>query len=204
LFATLRNLLRSFGQIESPKTIVWISGGVPLDELRAEPAEIAHLAAASRTTLYALHLEGAAGGDASRERPSARVLSDRNVLREGLATIASAARGALFTAIGDVDAAGRIAREMSAYYLLTVEPEPADRDGKTHRIDVRVRRPGVTVRARREFTLLDSAKPLTPEQRLASLIRQPFPAVELPVKVATYCMRAPGSQDVRLVIATEF
>ncbi|HEX7086619.1 MAG TPA: VWA domain-containing protein [Vicinamibacterales bacterium] len=204
LFATLRNLLGSLAQIEAPKTIVWISGGVPLDDVRAEPAEIARLAAASRTTLYALHLEGAAGGDASRVRPSATVLSDRNVMREGLATIASAARGALFTAIGDFDAAGRIAREMSAYYLLSVEPEPADRDGKTHQIDVRVRRPGVTVRARREFTMGDPAKTLTPEQRLAALIRQPVPAVELPVKVATYCMRAPGSRDVRLVIATEF
>ncbi len=67
-----------------------------------------------------------------------------------------------------------------------------------------MRRPGVTVRARREFTLHDAAQTLQPEQRLALLIRQPVAAVELPIKVATYNMRAPGSRDVRLVIATEF
>lgn len=204
LFATLRSLLGAFAQIEAPKTVVWISSGVTLEEQRTETIEIARLAAASRTTLYALHLEGAAGGDAASERPSVRVLSDRNVLRDGMATIVSAARGALFSAIGQSDAAARIAREMSAYYLLTVEPERGDRDGRSHRIDVRVRRPGVTVRARQEFTIDGAATAATPEQRLAAIIRQPAPAVELPVKVATYCTRAPESRDIRLVIAAEF
>ena len=45
----------------------------------------------------------------------------------------------------------RIAREIAAYYLLSAESEPADRDGRTHRIKVSLARPGVTVRARREF-----------------------------------------------------
>jgi VWFA-related protein len=44
----------------------------------------------------------------------------------------------------------RIVSENSTYYMLAYYPSNA-RDGKVHPIDVRVKRPGVTVRARRAF-----------------------------------------------------
>jgi VWFA-related protein len=44
----------------------------------------------------------------------------------------------------------RIVAENSTYYMLAYYPSNA-RDGKVHPIDVRVKRPGVTVRARRAF-----------------------------------------------------
>ena len=47
----------------------------------------------------------------------------------------------------------RILRELSGYYLIGVEPDERDRDGRPHRLNVSVGRAGVTVRSRREFVL---------------------------------------------------
>jgi VWFA-related protein len=201
----LRNLLRSFQQVDAPKTLVWISEGLPLPDMPVQIPEIARLAAAARTTLYALHLDQSVIGDASRHSGSPSVMQDRNLVREGLQAIAGATRGALFTSIGSgSNVFARIAREMAAYYLLSAEPVPGDRDGKSHKIQVRVRRPDVSVRARSEFTLERSPREsLTPEQRLALLIRQPIFATELPLKVTAYSLRTPQQPDVRLVITAE-
>jgi hypothetical protein len=42
----------------------------------------------------------------------------------------------------------RVLRETSAYYLLAVEPEDRDRDGRPHKVRVQVNRRGAVVRAR--------------------------------------------------------
>ena len=62
-----------------------------------------------------------------------------------------ASGGALFSAqVDDGEVAlGRVFRETSAYYLLGVEPVPADRDGKLREVDVKVRDlKNATVRSR--------------------------------------------------------
>jgi len=201
----LRNLLIAFRRVDAPKTVVWISEGLPMPEHGPEIPEIARLAASARTTLYALHLDQSILGDASRQRASPSMMQDRNLLRDGLANMAGATRGSLFTSIGaGSDGFARIAREMAAYYLLSAEPTERDRDGKPHPIEVRVRRPDVSVRARSSFTMdRTPRRPLAPEEQLAELIRQPLFATELPLKVATYNLRTPHSPDVRLVITSE-
>ena len=45
----------------------------------------------------------------------------------------------------------RIVSDNSAYYVLAYYPPTDKKDGKFHRIDVRLRRPGLTVRARRGY-----------------------------------------------------
>ena len=50
-----------------------------------------------------------------------------------------------------VSAFDRIVRDNSSYYVLAYYPAQNRRDGKFHRIQVRVSRPGVTVRARRGY-----------------------------------------------------
>ncbi len=45
----------------------------------------------------------------------------------------------------------RLDRELSAQYVLTFDVQSSDRDGKRHKIDVKVNRPRVDVRFRQEF-----------------------------------------------------
>jgi Ca-activated chloride channel family protein len=44
----------------------------------------------------------------------------------------------------------RVSQELRSQYLLAFVPE--NLDGKVHKLDVRVKRPGVTVRARRSYS----------------------------------------------------
>ena len=203
---TLRSILLSFAKIDAPKTLVWISEGLPLAEDRVEVGGLASMAAAARTTIYTLHLDQTIIADASRGRASPSMLQDRQLAIDGLAMVAGITRGSMFTSIGTgSDVFERIAKEMTAYYLLSAEPEERDRDGKAHRIKVTVNRRDVSVRARRDFALPKEGKaPLSPEQRLAGILQQPLLATELPIKVATYNMRTPGADTVRVVVTTEF
>src|SRR5262245_15908184 len=59
-----------------------------------------------------------------------------------------------YAAVNSNDFAGafdRIVRDNSSYYVLAYYPPQSKRDGKFHKIQVRVSRPGVTVRARRGY-----------------------------------------------------
>ncbi|HUU34176.1 MAG TPA: VWA domain-containing protein [Vicinamibacterales bacterium] len=49
----------------------------------------------------------------------------------------------------------RVAQELRSQYLLAFAPETLD--GKVHKLDVRVKRPGVTVRARRSYSAASDA-----------------------------------------------
>jgi VWFA-related protein len=201
----LRSLFSQLKKIDAPKTVVWISEGLPLDDSRSAVGGLAADAAAARTTVYTLHLDQMNSVDASRSRPSPTAMQDRMAAQEGLATIAGVTRGRMFSSIGSgEDVFARIAREMTAYYLLTAEPVDADRDGKAHKIKVAVARPGVTVRARREFTLRADAAPMVPEQRLSKALQSPLPATELLLRVATFNMRTAGAPTVKVIVTAEF
>jgi len=55
----------------------------------------------------------------------------------------------------------RVAQELRSQYLLAFAPETLD--GKVHKLDVRVKRPGVTVRARKSYSAVGDA-PTTPSR----------------------------------------
>ena len=76
----------------------------------------------------------------------------RDLAALGLEALVGLTRGSLQTTFGRAEAAiDRLALELTGYYLLGFEPEASDRDGKAHAIAVKVSRPGVTIRARRQF-----------------------------------------------------
>ena len=97
----------------------------------------------------------------------------------------------------------RLALELSGYYLLGFEPSPGDRNGRPHDISVGVRRNGVTVRSRRQFTI--DAGVATDRRSAKSsprcAIRCPPP--RFPIKLAAYSFRDPNHEKLRLLIAAE-
>ena len=85
-------------------------------------------------------------------------VEDEGLERQGIENMTSAAGGALLEVTGDFEPAlDRVAREISASYLLAVEVSAADRDGRPHRVDVKVGRKDVQIRSRRQYVI---AKPL--------------------------------------------
>ena len=87
------------------------------------------------------------------------------------------------------DSLGHVLADQSGYYLLGFQPGEAaaqrlQREGKYHRLQVRVKRPGLTVRHRKGF-LGDVAPPpvpISPNQRLLAALNSPFAASGLSLR----------------------
>ena len=119
-------------------------------------------------------------------------------MSSGLETIAGASGGSLVRVVAGADFAfDRVLRETAAAYLLGVEPAESDRDGKPHRINVKVRVPNAEVRSRREVVMpkAGAPKPATLEEALAAAFRADRLETALPIRLATLSLAA----DVRAV-----
>ena len=97
----------------------------------------------------------------------------------------------------------RVAHELGAYYLLGFEPEVNDRDGKDHSLKVEVAGRQVTVRSRARVNIPLQGVRRKDEEVLASLMRAPFPATDLSIRVATFAQRDRASGRVRLLVSAE-
>jgi VWFA-related protein len=196
----LAALMQSLQQIEGPKTVVLITEGLHaerIDELRT----VANAAAAARVAFFGIHIDETGVADASRSEAATTVPEDSSITTSDLYSLATLTRGAVFTTIGSAAPFERIAREISGYYVVGFEPQGKDRDGKDHTVDVKVPRPGLTVRARRALPM--AAPQLEQKELLASTIRNPQVALELPLRVTTYSSRDPASGKVRVLVSAE-
>ena len=78
------------------------------------------------------------------------------------------------------------------YYLLSFEPQPGDRDGKPHKINIDVRRKDLTLRSRREFSVGAAGSRADRGHGLETL-RAPLLASDIPLKLTTYTFQDPES-----------
>jgi hypothetical protein len=110
-------------------------------------------AALARAEVYIVQTEGGPGIDASsaaagRSRSSAISSTNADPL-QGLQNIAGASGGQVFhIALSNETALDRIARETSAYYVVTFDAEPDDRNGTNHPISLKATRGDITLRVR--------------------------------------------------------
>jgi VWFA-related protein len=200
----LRELLMGLRGIEGPKTLVLVSEGFVMQN-QAEVIELGSLAAASRTSLYALQLDNQLF-DLSDGRASRNPMGDRRALAEGLEMLAGAARGALFTVAGTPEALfDRIEAEISGYYLIGVESDAKDRDGKPHPIRVDVPRRGAIVRSRRQYinAAADAPARRSGRQAVAAALGSPLIVSGLPLRVASFALQGPEANRVQILIHSD-
>jgi VWFA-related protein len=199
----LRTLVDSLPPSETPTMMVLISEGLVVDRELSQLNWLDARAAASHVTIYSLHLDPSTT-DASQARPMSRPSRDRVIREEGLQQLAQATRGDVFRIISNSDFAfQRLALELSGYYLLGFEPSPGDRNGRPHDIAVAVRRNGVTVRSRRQFTIDVDVPRRTAEREILAGLRDPLRAAEIPVTLTAYSFRDPHHEKLRLLIAAD-
>lgn len=200
--AVLRAILTALRAIDAPKSLLFVSEGFLTDDQRQSVIDLGALAAAARTSIYALKLDDQLFASmASEARAPLSPIQDRMIRAEGLELLASASRGALFNVIGT--GAGvfeRIETELSGYYLLGVESNPGDRDGRAHGVRVEVKRKGVTVRARRAIVASDEGRPRSPRDAVAAAVESPLPVSALPLRVATFSLQGPETGKVQILI----
>jgi len=135
---------------------------------------------------------------------------DLRVAQDSLRLIAEETGG--LALVNSNDFAGgfeRIVRDNSSYYVLGYYTQPDSKSGRFHKVDVRVRRPGLTVRARRGYVAPDAKTSgrESPQNTSASAVlrdalNSPMPAGNLPMTV----FAAPFKGDVKrasVVVAAE-
>lgn len=201
---TLRTLLVALRGVEGPKTMIFVSEGFLMNDLYQEVLELGTIAAAARTSIYALRLDDSLFQMAASEGrvPFSR-MDDRIVRTQGMEILTGASRGSLINVMGDGSSAlQRIASELAGYYLIGVESGARDRDGKAHPISVEVKRRGVSVRTRRALIAPRDAPPAprNPREAMMAALMTPLPVAALPLRVATYSLQGPEKDRVQLLI----
>jgi VWFA-related protein len=198
----LKTLLDSLPPSQTPKMMVLISEGLVVERDLAQLSWLESKAAAAHVTIYSLLLERSQT-DAAQRRPELEPAANRAVREQGLEFMAQATRGDVFHVLSNSDFAfQRLALELSGYYLLGFEPEERDRTGTAHTIKVTVKRRGVIVRSRRQFRI-DANASKTLEGQVMAALRDPLPASEIPIKLATFAFRDPVTSRLRLLIGAD-
>jgi VWFA-related protein len=201
---SLRDLLNAIQVLDGPKTLILMSEGFAIRD-PTMMNELGSLAAATRTSIYAMRLDNQLF---EATNSSGRPVIDQtmNLRNDALESLAAAARGALFNVTGTGNQLfATIEAELSGYYLLGVESDPTDRDGKPHTIRIDVSRRGATVRTRRQLLNVpaDLARPRSPREAVAASLTAPLLMSALPLRVGTFAVRGPEQSKVQLLIRAD-
>ncbi len=209
---SLEILIRRLSLIEGQKHLIFIGEGLVtgssygyLDGI-ADLAWLGGLVQAARVNLYVLHLDRAffEAFNVQERFPTRTPLEDARLLNDGLAEIAGQAGGAYFNLTTALDPTfERIARETSASYLVTFETTDADRDGKTHNVGVKVARPDVQVRARKQFMVDPTIRTAPVADRLSRALNSPYLPSAIPIDMTTYVVGDTQNGGVRVLLAAE-
>jgi VWFA-related protein len=171
-YETLRNVADFLGPVHGRrKAIVWFGEGVEYDignpsardgdVVRSAMQSVIAAATRANVTVYAIDPRGVGAGlDEAIEltplpdetNPMGPVLDAVRRGQDSLRTIADGTGG--FAAVNQNDlnnTFARIIQENSSYYVLGYYPASDRRDGRFRSVDVRVKRPGLTVRARKGY-----------------------------------------------------
>ena len=199
----LRSLIERLSATPTPKTLVFLSEGLVLEQDLAEVSWLGPAAARGQVVLYVLHLDTPTI-DMAVSRDSPTRSSDLTLGEEGLSLMAGLTRGSMFRVVGIADNAfTRLGLEISGYYLLSFAPESGDRDGKSHKIKVDVPgRKGVEIRSRSQFSV-EPASAMSEEAALAATLRAPLLATEIGLKLSTYTLRDAATGKLRILLAAD-
>jgi len=223
--ANLVKLFGSFSGIDGPKTILFISGGLPAsndqgrdaNSMAMEYQDVGKAAGKIGAHLYIIMPHSLGGTDAGVKNPGFdengfTSVGFQSSVGSGLEQLAGVTGGALFQAVaGAPRVFERISRESSAYYLLGFDATSSERNGKSHKIAVSVARRGVSIRARPEFTIEPPARapkvdpknaapaPTGPKTLLSDLKAYR----DLPLRAVAYTFRSTSQGKVLVLVSAQ-
>ena len=202
VLTSLTRLATALQRVEAPKTIVLLSAGLPFEqETFSRFLDLQRALARSGIMVYAVQVSQADNDASNLRRPGVGTYQAADIT-SGLANVATMAGGAMFMGVGKASGVfERLRTEILNAYELGVEGAPADGDGKAHEIEIKVSRPGVTVRSRPKLVLPDEI--VDPARKLGNLLAQPVDVADLPVAAAAYSVRGEESATLKVIIAAE-
>lgn len=139
------------------------------------------------------------GSAIARPDDTTRIFSELFLSQQSLRQLSEETNGfAVINRNSFSDAFDRIVRDNSTYYVLAYYPPSSRRDGRFHRIQVRVKRPGLTVRARRGYVAPrgnppEPRRPRNMSPELAESLASPLPVTGLRMRAFAAPFRGDGS-----------
>jgi VWFA-related protein len=203
--ANLRGLMARLKPLRGPKHVVFMSGGMRFDqELLGEFNQAAEEAARAGVVLHTIHLDQPATDAGTEHRTITQAFGGRE-MSQGLTTMSGMTGGSFFQGVGT--AAGvfeRIGTEITNFYELGLESVAADADGSPRELEVKVTRPGLSVRTRRHVALDPSVAPRTgTPEAVQALLEQPTDLLDLPLHVSTFTMRGDDPSLLKVLMAID-
>jgi VWFA-related protein len=158
-------------------------------ELQTDLREVFDSANRNNTAIYTVDPRGLASG-AFDINEGVNIQTDREYLRASIDTLHLLAEGSDGRAIvnqNDLEKGMRqIVRDSSAYYLIGYSSTQMPSDGRFHEIKVRVKRPGMQVRARKGYWALNAEETMrataAPKPGLPPGVEAALATVDLPTR----------------------
>jgi VWFA-related protein len=217
----LASLLDGLAGFDLPKTIVFISGGIltarrdaPLSgppgpcEIRGvHYDDVGKAAVAAKANFFVIKsddlvIDSAANAFAD---PAASRFRSSDEELAGLESLAGVTSGLLLRMKpSDHSAFSRVVRETSGYYLVAFDPDPSERNGLSHRIDLEVSRPNVSIRVRpRAIVPKAFSRTSASSQTPQAMLRDGRVYRELPLRTAAFASVYPGDSKLKIVALAE-
>jgi len=166
---TLTALANGLARVPGPKTVVLLSEGFVTQELESALRSTVGQTTRAGARIYAIDVRGlnrgrsADIGDRAAVEDTAGAPARFDLTLDAPNSLAVDTGGLFLQHRNNLsEALTLVERDTSQYYVLAYEPQGLTLDGSFHAIDVRVKRPGVKVRARRGYLALPSSSLLTP------------------------------------------
>ena len=215
----LRGALGELGKLPGRKTAVLVSAGLVISDrpggpdLRGQGVLVGQEAARANAVVYSLFIDSRRMEDVSASsgrfpRTTDEPARNSRLLSQPLMEVSAASGGALMTAVqgfGEL-ALDRVLTETSAYYLLGVEPDNADRDGRPRELAVKVNagQRGVSVRSRTWVVVPPRAAPPEPPRAAATPpAARPAEAARSRLAVNESARRAPAGSAASAIPAPD-
>ena len=153
-------LVSGLGRVPGRKTVILMTEGFMFEEAGGALRQIVAQAARSDVRIYTLDALGLRRGDTGTDLSQMNPLETGgqiptgayNTVEEGPNTLAVDTGGYVIRGTNDYTGAlAEVSRDTSSYYVIGYSPTNAKMDGTFRQISVRVKRPGVEVRARKGY-----------------------------------------------------
>lgn len=167
--AGLDSLLQLLQDVPGRKTVLLLSGGMPVSDrsggrpkVSTEVKRLGERATYANAIIHSVYFdqEVNAAFAADSRKPRAASTRTRGIYTRALAEFSEPSGGLLLdvsTGVGESEI-DRLLGQISTYYVLGVEPDDRDRDGRPHRLGVKVAQRNVQVR-NRQLVVVPRAQP---------------------------------------------
>jgi VWFA-related protein len=216
----LDRLLESLSVVRGRKALILVSEGFVYDTLLDDFKEVVQSARRANVVIYFVDTQGLSGsitplsaefGESNATPFYGMLYGDQTREDEGAEYLASETGGFSIESTGDLSRGiGRISNESRCFYLLGYTPINTARDGRYRKIDVKVNRRNVVVRARRGYyaPLEGGAAPTRPEDEIEDpemrrALDAPFDIDDIPLRLSARVFEETLLGRARVVLAAE-